>query len=114
MNEDNQPKTFNVCPVCSHDKTLIQDEVEKEIAKGNLPADAHIPMIATRALLFDPKKAPRILAARMRVPVMLGFVDACSKCGTVRCVLMTKGDAILDTRLGPPSNQPPMPFIGRG
>lgn len=92
------PKKFSVCPCCKSPRRIIEEEVLEEIAAGRLDIGARVPILVTQAALFNPNSKTKLLA-RKQIPVMIGFYDVCSECGTLYCVEMQKQTTIVDPQV---------------
>ena len=94
------PIKFDKCPNCGSTNRLIQGEVDKSIEDGDLKPETKIPILATRALLYNPDVAPRVYGFTKEVPVILAYFDVCSDCGTLYCVAAEKGMATIEMQSG--------------
>ena len=105
------PKEFDTCPACGSKERVIKNETDKAIAEGKLKEGAHIPILQTRALIFDPH--PNIVASKVVRAIFTAY-DACANCGCLYVVHVTDGEATVE----PAQQQKPFghmpPFFGRG
>ena len=99
------PKTFSSCPCCGSTNRFAEQETKEEIEKGHLKSSARVPVLVTRSQLFDFSDMQTILARRS-FPVLVGFFDVCSDCGSIYCCEMQKATGVIDPqiRTKPPDN----------
>src|SRR3990167_7943242 len=105
------PKDFDTCPACGSKDRIIKGEVDLAIDEGRLKVGARIPILQTRALIFDPGVAP-ILAPKT-VRAIYTFYDACANCGCLYVVHVEEGTAVVESaQQSPKGGAPPFPFFG--
>ena len=103
------PKEFTKCPNCGNINRIIQTETNEAIIKGDLKEGSKIPVMITRTLICDPSALPKIHGFKKEVPVIMGYFDVCSECGTLCCIRVEKGTATIEAQslrrppLAPPS-----------
>ena len=105
------PLEFTKCPNCGSPDRVIQMETEEAIIKGDLKEGTRIPVLVTRALIYDPNAFPRIHGYSKEVPVIFGAYDVCAVCGTLYCTRMDKGVAKIEAQKEKPHIVPPS-FMG--
>ncbi len=107
------PVIFSNCPVCGSIERFMELETQEEIKKGNLPQDSRIAVMVSRTILFDPKDN-RILLFRKEAPVLVGIFDVCTQCGTLYCIEMQRGTAVIEPQVGSRLDDDTLPFFGKG
>ena len=113
----NYPKKFDKCPCCGSTKTIIAEETEEQIVLGKLPEGSRIPALVTQSQIIN-MQDKKLIIARRSFPMILGFCDICSDCGTLYCVEVQRATGIIEPRVGgSPSggntSEPQFPF-GKG
>ena len=109
------PIKFESCPNCGSTERFGEIETQEEIKKGNLLKDSRTAIMLSKTMIFNPEDK-RVLLFRKQVPVLVGVFDVCCSCGTLYCISMDKGTAVIEPQLGknvPPGNNTP-PFFGKG
>jgi hypothetical protein len=114
MNIVDAPVLFEVCPVCGHKGTVVQERVEELIVEGKLPAGVKFATFSTITKLANPNRT--LMLTGGTVPAVIAVYDICSnpKCGIMRCVMVQEGKvAAEEAKQYPqpkPGAQPPFPF----
>ena len=107
----NYPIKFKACPLCGSESRIVETETQSLISSRDLAVGTRIPAMISKSTLFDP--ASTHVLARKEVPVLMGFYDVCTDCGTVYCVEMQKVKALIEPQIQR-DNHGGMPFMGRG
>ena len=106
------PVKFKSCPSCGSESRIVETEAEEEISKGNLKVGTKIPILVSRTALFNP--ADTSIIARKTIPMLIGYYDVCSECGTLYCIEIQKGTAIAEPQIKHHGDDGSMPFMGKG
>lgn len=113
MSKEVETYEFKECPNCGGTERIVKKETEEAIKSGLVNEDAFIPVLQTKALICDPNKLPKIAGVRHQVTALFGYYDVCASCGTLYCVRMEKGKALVDSQMPQPTRPMP-PFFGKG
>ena len=108
------PVEFKVCPACGSNRRVIEEEVNDAIALGQMSEGSHGMAQTTRSLIFNPASMPKISGISRKVPAIFGYYDICAECGTLYCIHLEKGEAMVEAQGPPPESGHGFPFIGRG
>lgn len=111
------PMNFKQCPNCGSTDCVLELETNKAIAEGKLKKKGakRIPVLVTKSIIFDPDTMSRVLGISKKVRAILGLYDVCANCGTLYCVSMQEGEAVVEPReVDRSPNDNMRPFFGRG
>jgi len=94
------PLKFTKCPNCGSESRAIESVVKEEIENGTIKPDSKFALLMTQTPIFDATQV-KVLAPR-KIPLMLGYFDVCTACGTFYCVEMHKNTGLVEPKLDGP------------
>jgi uncharacterized Zn finger protein len=104
MIEERKDKEFTRCPVCGSEERFMESLAQKVIKQGIASKDWRLFYDVRHGVAIDPERTI-IMPVGLRVPAYFVATDICMNCGTIYAVIISEGEARLETR-NMPGNPP--------
>jgi len=109
------PMDWGKCPYCGEERCVAETVRLEEEAKGKINPGSKSAMVQALVAITD------VLAPHIRtVPTLIGYIDACVKCGAARFIHIDRRDTLMGVEMPNPTQPQPgvpqgvPPFFGKG
>ena len=90
---------FTQCPNCGGEKSLANQVMQEEVAKGKIPKTTKAFLFQHQSIISNPT------GQWLSAPMILSFYDVCVDCGTVYCIHAEVRTAVLGDKIPKSGNQ---------